>query len=116
MIERNEKEILCPCRKYKEGVWLEHFKGGRLKAHLLRYGFMDGYTRWISEEEDDDEDVHMARNNDIGLEEEMTNRNEDDGAGHGNGKESGNDGGEEDSEHSEEEFGHGGEEVAVVTP
>src|SRR4051812_6562660 len=44
MNEKNEKEILCPCKKCKEGIWLDPFKGGRLKAHLLRYGFMDGYT------------------------------------------------------------------------
>src|SRR4051812_30276219 len=26
---------------------------GNLQAHLLRHGFMDGYTRWISDDEDD---------------------------------------------------------------
>src|SRR3954469_12319847 len=56
MVAKNEKEILCPCRKCKEGVWLDPFKGGRLKVHLLRYGFMDGYTRWITEDDDDDID------------------------------------------------------------
>ena len=61
--------------------------------------------------EDDDEDVHMAGNNDMGLDEEMTDRHEDDGAG----EESGNDSSGEDSGHGEEESGHGGEE-AEVTP
>jgi hypothetical protein len=76
-------------------------------------GFMDGYTQWISE--DDDEDVHMAGNNDMGLDEEMTDRHEDDGAGHVGGEESGNDDdGGEDSGHGEEESGHGGEEAAVT--
>ena len=59
------------------------------------HGFMDGYTRWISEENDDDVDVHMAGNNDMaaGLEEEMTDRHEDDDTGHGGREESGHGGG-----------------------
>ena len=106
----------CPCTKCKEGVILDPFDGGSLKAHLLINGFMDGYTLWISE--DDDEDVHMAGNNDMGLDEEMTDRQEDDGAGHDNSEESRYGGGEEsghgvgeDSGHGEvAESGHGGEE------
>ena len=79
------------------------------------HGFMDDYTRWIIE--DDDEDVHMAGNNDMGLDEEMANNDGpgDEGAGHGGGEESRNDGGGEDSGHGEEESRHGREE-AVVTP
>jgi hypothetical protein len=64
---------------------LDPFDRGTLKVHLLMNGFMDDYTRWISE--DDDEDVHMAGNNDMGLDEEMTDRPEDDGARHGGGQE-----------------------------
>jgi len=91
------------------------FDHGTLKAHLLMNGFMDGYTQWISEEEDDDEDVHMAGNNNMGLDKEMTDRHEDDGAGHVGGEESGNDtGGGEDSGHDKQESGHGGEEAAVM--
>src|ERR1043165_3495431 len=74
MVEKNEKEILCPCRKCKEGVWLDPFKGGRLKAHLLRYGFMDGYTRWIIE--DDDDDINGATNNPMAADEEMIDGSE----------------------------------------
>ena len=52
------------------------------------HGFMDGYTRWISE--DDDEDVDGVANNDMGPDEEMTDgpeedagaRHEEEGAGH----------------------------------
>jgi hypothetical protein len=71
-------------------------------------GFMDGYTRWISE--DDEEDVQMAgNNNNLGLvDEEITDQPEDDD---GSGEESGHDGGE-DSGDGEEESGHGGEEAA----
>ena len=56
----------------------------------------------------------MAGNNDMGLDEEMTDRQEDDGAGHVGGEESGNDGGGEDSIHGEEESEHGREEAAVT--
>ena len=74
----------------KEGVLLDLFDRGTLKAHLLMNGFMDGYTWWISEEDDDVEDVHMAGNNDMaaGLDEEMTDQHKDDGSGHGSGEES----------------------------
>jgi hypothetical protein len=58
----------------------------------------------------------MAGNNDMGLDEEMTDRHEDDGAGHGGGEESGHGGGRENSGHGEEESGHGGEEAADYTP
>ena len=56
----------------------------------------------------------MAGNNDMGLDEEMTDQHENDGTGHGGGEESENDGGGEDSGHGEEESGHGGEEAAVT--
>ena len=57
----------------------------------------------------------MAGNNDMGLDEEMTDWHEDDGAGHVGGEESGNeDGGGEDFGHGEEESGHGGEEAAAT--
>ena len=115
MHANNRTRIRCPCTRCKEGVLLDPFDRGRLKAHLLMNGFMDGYTRWISED-DDDEDVHMAGNNNMGLDEEMTDQHEDDGAGHGGGEESENDGGGEDSGHGEEESGHGGEAEAAVTP
>ena len=110
MYANNRTRIRCPCARCKEGVLLDPFDRGTLKAHLLMNGFMDGYTRWISED-DDDEDVHMAGNNDMAvvLDEEMTDRHEDDGAGHGGGEESGHGGGGEESEHGEEEFGHGEE-------
>ncbi len=72
MKENNRTEVLCPCRKCKGIVWLDPYDDGRVEAHLLMTGFMDGYTQWISEEEDGDEDVHMAGNNDMGLDEEMT--------------------------------------------
>ena len=59
MYEKILKDVLCPCRKCKGGVRLDPFKGGKFKAHLLMHGFMDGHTRWISED-DDDEDVDGA--------------------------------------------------------
>src|SRR4051812_2281760 len=104
MYENNRTRIICPSARCKEAVLLDPFDRGTLKAHMLMNGFIDGYTHWISEEDDDDKDVHMAGNNDMGLDEEMTDRHEDDGAVHVGGEESGNDdGGGEDSGHIEEE-------------
>src|SRR5664279_4268478 len=60
MFENKRKEINCPCRKCKQECLIDPFVDGHLKAHLLMYGFMDGYTWWISE---DDEDVDGAENN-----------------------------------------------------
>ena len=57
----------------------------------------------------------MAGNNDMGLDEEMIDRYEDDGAGYGGGEESGNDDGGEDFRYGEEEFGYGGEEAVVTS-
>ena len=99
MRENNRKEIKCPCRKCKERVWMDPFMGGHLKAHLLMHGFMDGYTRWISE--DDDEDVDGATNNDMGRDEEMTNVPEEET---GHGEEDAGHG--EDAVHEEEDVGH----------
>ena len=58
----------------------------------------------------------MEGKSDMGLDEEMTDRHEDDGAGHVGGEESGgnDDGGGEDFGHGEEESGHVGEEAAVT--
>ena len=53
MYEKRLMDVLCPCRKCKRGVRVDCFKGGKLKAHLLMHGFMDGHTRWISEDDDD---------------------------------------------------------------
>src|SRR3954463_10624194 len=65
MHENNRKEIKCSCRKCKEQVWIDPFKGGHLKAHLVMHGFMNGYTRWISEDDFEDaghgEDVVMKK-------------------------------------------------------
>ena len=47
-------------------------------------GFMDGYTRWITEDEDDDvEDAHGAGNDDTGQDEEMIDNGGGEQAGHG---------------------------------
>ena len=43
---------------------------GRVEVHLLMTGFMDGYTRWIIEDEDDSvEDADRAGNDDTGQDE-----------------------------------------------
>ena len=72
MYEKRLKDVLCPCRKCKGIVWLDPHVDGRAEAHLLMTGFMDGYTRWIIEDEDDDvEDADGAGNDDTGQDEEM---------------------------------------------
>ena len=58
MIQNKEQEIRCPCRKCKQKYLLNPFDG-TLKGHLLAYGFMYGYTRWVFP--DDDEEVEGAR-------------------------------------------------------
>ena len=57
MLKNGGKEIRCPCRKCKLRGFLNPFSGDLL-GHLLRYGFMDGHTQWISDDEDDE--VHGA--------------------------------------------------------
>ena len=66
MYEKILKDVVCPCRKCKGIVRLDPFGGGTFKAHLLMHGFMDGHTRWISEDDYDDEDTDGAGNNDMG--------------------------------------------------
>ena len=72
MKENNLTKVLCPCRKCKGIVWLDRYDDGSVEAHLLMTGFMDGYTLWITEDEDDDvEDADGAGNDDTGQDEEM---------------------------------------------
>ena len=109
MYLNNRSRIICLCRKCKLIVILDPFDRGSLKVHLLMHGFRDGYTRWIIE--DDDEDVHMAGNNDMGLDEEMANNDGpgDEGAGHGGGEEDVQ--GREEAIHGEDEARHDREEA-----
>ena len=95
MKENNRTEGLCPCRKCKGIVWLDPHDDGRVKVHLLMTGFMDGYTRWITEDEDDDvEDADGAGNDDTGQDEEMIDNGGGEEAGHGGGEGAGHGGGE----------------------
>ena len=69
MIRNNKTDIRCPCRRCKLN-WVIDPDSGNLQAHLLRHGFMDGYTRWISDDVDDgdgeggqhDDDHHHGEN------------------------------------------------------
>ena len=96
MKENNLTEVLCPCRKCKGIVWLNPYDDGRVEAHLLMTGFMDGYTRWIIEDEEDDdvEDADGAGNDDMGQDEEMVDNGGGEEAGHGGGEGAGHGGGE----------------------
>ena len=55
MVRNNRTDIRCPCRRCKLECVTEP-GSGVLQNHLMRNGFMDGYTRWISDE-DGEEDV-----------------------------------------------------------
>ena len=69
MTQNNKTDIRCPCRRCKLH-WVIDPDSGNLQAHLLRHGFMDGYTHWISDDEDDgdgeggqhDDDHHHGEN------------------------------------------------------
>ena len=50
MIQKNETEIRCPCRRCKLKCLLDP-NSQTIKGHLLTRGFMDGY-RWQGDEED----------------------------------------------------------------
>ena len=56
MVWNNRTDIRCPCRRCKLECVTEP-GSGVLQIHLMRNGFMDGYTRWISDE-DGEEDVN----------------------------------------------------------
>ena len=91
MYEKRLRYVLRLCRKCKGRVRVDPFQGSKFKAHLLMHGFMHGHTRWISEDDyDDDEDVDGAGNNDMGPpDEEMTDYvpEEEDGLGNVDGEE-----------------------------
>ena len=50
MIQKNETEIRCPCRRCKLKSLMDP-NSDTIKGHLLMRGFMDGY-RWQGDEDD----------------------------------------------------------------
>jgi hypothetical protein len=46
-------DIRCPSQSCKLMYVVKH-DSGILESHLLRCGFMNGYTRWIGDEDDED--------------------------------------------------------------
>ena len=56
MLQKNETEIRCPCRRCKLKSLIADPDSGQVRDHLLLRGFMDGY-RWQGDE-DDYEVVH----------------------------------------------------------
>ena len=59
MLQKNEKEITCSCRRCKLKSLIADPDSGQVRDHLLLHGFMDGY-RWQGDE-DDYEVVHGGR-------------------------------------------------------
>ena len=91
MIQKNETEIRCPCRRCKLSSLMDP-DSFTIKGHLLMRGFMDGY-RWEGDE-DDYEVVHGGR--------EIVRINE--GGQRGNSAESGRE--EEESPGNDDDAGH----------
>ena len=66
-------------------------------------GFMDGYTRWIIEDEDDDvEDADGVGNDDTGKDKEMIDNGGGEEAGHGGGEGAGHGSGENDMDSTQQ--------------
>ena len=59
MLQKNETEIRCPCRRCKLKSLIADPDSGQVRDHLLLRGFMDGYP-WQGDE-DDYEVVHGGR-------------------------------------------------------
>src|SRR3954467_15872081 len=91
MIQKNETEIRCPCRRCKLSSLLDP-DSSTIKGQLLMRGFMDGY-RWEVDEYDY-EVVHGGR--------ETVRNNE--GGQRGNSAESGRE--EEESPGNNDDAGH----------
>jgi hypothetical protein len=94
MIKNNQTEIKCPCHRYKLMCYIDPYSG-QLQSHLLSRCFMNGYTRGISDEDDDN--VHGA----------ATGNDEE---GHGGDEDfPGHDESGEDAEHGgeDQDAGHG---------
>jgi len=83
MARANMNDIRCPCRDCRLRILIRH-DCGLLEAHQIRRGFMDGYTRWMQDDEDDD-DVNDAAANGADEDEDARHehdQDEDQGAGH----------------------------------
>src|SRR4051812_32451673 len=91
MIQKNETEIRCLCRRCKLGSLMD-LDSSTIKGMLLMRGFMDGY-RWEGDE-DNYEVVHGGQ---------ATVRNNE-GGQQGNSAESGRE--EEESPENEDDAGH----------
>ena len=107
MIQNNQTEIRCPCRRCKLKSFMDP-KSGQVRDHLLMRGFMDDYTRWQSDEDDDD--VHGAAGNEEGQQDNNGEggREDEESPGHDDEGDAGHDHHIEDAGHDEEdqEGGH----------
>ena len=63
MYRNSRKYIRCPCRTCKLQCMFEP-SSGELKSHLLRRGFMEGHTEWMSDEEVSEEEWQQDNNGD----------------------------------------------------
>ena len=81
MARANIDEIRCPCRDCRLRFRIRH-DCGLLELHLIRRGFMDGYTRWIRDDEDDEDVNAVANGEDEDDQDARAADHEDQGAGH----------------------------------
>jgi hypothetical protein len=114
MIQNNQTEIKCPCKRCKLKCYVDPYSGV-LQSHLLSRGFMDGYTRWISDEDADNMHGAATGNNEEGHggDHKDSPRHDDarEDAGHSEEDEdAGQSQDDQDAEHGEEDqdAGHGG--------
>ena len=59
MHRNNRNDISCPCRKCKLGC-LFNPSLGIVQEHLLRRGFMQGYTQWTMSDDEDDHEADVS--------------------------------------------------------
>src|SRR4051812_5753167 len=57
MLQNNRTDIRCPCQRCKLQCMTEPISR-ILERHLKCNGLMNGYTRWISDEAGEEEDVN----------------------------------------------------------
>src|SRR3954468_3289254 len=98
MLRNNRSDIRCSCQRCKLQCVTEP-DSGILQRHLKHNGLMDGYTRWISDEAGEEEDV----NGGVPVNEEGQQDNND---GQEDEEHPGADHEDQDARHEDQDVGH----------
>ena len=106
MVHNNRTDIRCPCRRCKlECVTEPGF--GVLQIHLMPNGLMDGYTRWISDEAGEEEDVNGgAPGNEEGKQDNNVGREDKEHPVYDHEEDAGADHEDQDAGHEDQDAGH----------